>query len=113
MSDLHLDQSVLHNLREIMLDAFPVLLTTYLNDSEQRLQTLRQACHNGQPEALRRAAHSLKGSSSNMGAVRLAHLCHQLEERAKVGSLDNATALVERIEAEFSMVRHLLLDTPA
>ncbi|MFC3609034.1 Hpt domain-containing protein [Stutzerimonas tarimensis] len=109
MPDLHLDQSTLRALREIMLEGFPLLLKTYLDDSETRLLALRQASASGEAEALRRTAHSLKGSSSNLGAVRLVHLCQLLEDLGRSGQLAAAAELVARVEEEFAVVRRLLL----
>ena len=56
---------------------------------------------------LMNAAHSFKGSSSNMGAVRLAELCHELEQRAKQKNLAGIEKLVEKIDGEFAIIRPL------
>ncbi|MDT4847417.1 hypothetical protein FQZ97_814710 [compost metagenome] len=58
--------------------------------------------------ALRLAAHSFKGSCSNMGAPVLAGLCKQLEESARREQLADAPVLIQRIEQEFTLVRGLL-----
>ncbi|WP_407297796.1 Hpt domain-containing protein [Stutzerimonas zhaodongensis] len=86
---------------------YPVLLDTFLVDSEERLRLLQAACLSGQSEDLRQAAHSFKGSCSNMGAVLLADLCREMEETARREQLDEAPALIERIEREFAIVRIL------
>ena len=52
-------------------------------------------------------AHSFKGSSSNMGATRLALLCGQLEERAQKKQLAEIQELVIKIDDEYQMVRRL------
>ncbi|MBC7213115.1 MAG: Hpt domain-containing protein, partial [Pseudomonas sp.] len=80
MVDMHIDQRVLSDLREVMEDGYLQLLETFLEDSERRLSQLHEA---KDAEELGLAAHSFKGSSSNMGAVGLAELCRELEERVR------------------------------
>lgn len=103
----HLDSRVLATLQEVMDAEYPVLLDTFLVDSEERLRLLQAACQGGEAESLRQAAHSFKGSCSNMGASLLAELCREMEETARREQLDEAPALIERIEREFAIVRIL------
>lgn len=77
MTTTTLDAAVLAELQLIMGDDFALLLQTFSDDSVQRLQALEAARED--VDALRRAAHSFKGSASNVGAVALAHSCLQLE----------------------------------
>ncbi|HSC84804.1 MAG TPA: Hpt domain-containing protein [Pseudomonas sp.] len=108
MSDIHLDQNVLAALQDVMEDEYPVLLDTFLADSEERQRNLHQALENADTQALRLAAHSFKGSCSNMGATLLAGLCKQLEEAARRELRDEAPMLIEQIEREFAIVRILM-----
>jgi HPt (histidine-containing phosphotransfer) domain-containing protein len=107
MSDIHLDSAVLAALQDVMEDEYPVLLDTYLADSEERLRLLRQAMRETDAQALRLAAHSFKGSCSNMGAPMLASLCKQLEEVGRRELLAEAPELIEQVEREFAIVRIL------
>lgn len=104
MADTHLDRDVLSALQEVMEDGYPELLETFLADAEERLVLLRTA---DDALELMNAAHSFKGSSSNMGAVRLAALCHELEQRAKNKNLSGVEKLVGEIDGEFALVRPL------
>ncbi|MDE3740111.1 MULTISPECIES: Hpt domain-containing protein [Pseudomonas] len=108
MSNIHLDHSVLSSLREVMEDEFPVLLDTFLADSAERLRQIQQANTVHDSQALRLAAHSFKGSCSNMGAPVLAGLCKQLEDIARREQLADAAAVIPQIEQEFLIVRDLL-----
>ena len=103
----HLDSRVLATLQDVMEAEYPVLLDTFLVDSEERLRLLQSACQGGEAESLRQAAHSFKGSCSNMGAALLAELCRELEEFARREQLGDAPELIERIEREFAIVRIL------
>ncbi|CAD5108361.1 Hpt domain-containing protein [Zestomonas carbonaria] len=108
MADQHLDSSVLLGLQEVMEDEYPLLLETFLSDSRDRLGSLRVALRDADAQALRLAAHSFKGSCSNMGAPLLAGLCRELEDVARRERFDEAPELLERIAAEFAIVRILL-----
>lgn len=103
----HIDSSVLATLQDVMEAEYPVLLDTFLTDSEERLRLLQHACRSGEAEMLRQAAHSFKGSCSNMGATVLAELCREMEETARRERLGDAPELIERIEREFAIVRIL------
>ena len=104
MADTHLDLELLSELREVMEDEFSTLIDTFLADSEERLRRLTVAVDANQ---VLETAHSFKGSSSNMGAIRLADLCHELELKAQGQNLSGAEALVAEIDREFAFVRPL------
>ncbi|NIE78566.1 Hpt domain-containing protein [Pantoea sp. Ap-967] len=102
MTDMHIDHKVLSDLQEVMEDGYLQLLETFLEDSERRLSQLHEAKN---ADELGMAAHSFKGSSSNMGAIGLAHLCQLLEERAKQRPLHGIEELVSRIDQEYLEVQ--------
>jgi HPt (histidine-containing phosphotransfer) domain-containing protein len=104
VADKHLDPDVLSALREVMEDGFSTLVDTFLADSEARLRLLRQAHTAAQ---LTETAHSFKGSSSNMGAVRLAELCGQLERGANTFPAADIGQLIADITGEFAILRPL------
>ena len=68
------------------------------------IQTMQDAAQQGNAAALRDAAHTLKGSSSSLGAERLVHYCLLLEIDAKKGIVARAVQLVEKIEYEYDSV---------
>ena len=104
MSYIHMDQAVVNALRDVMEGGFADLLDTFIADSDERVVALIGA---QQAAALVAVAHSFKGSSSNMGAIRLAHLCGLLEERAQKKPLAGIKELVVKIDDEYQMVRRL------
>ncbi|MGH8380230.1 Hpt domain-containing protein [Pseudomonas sp.] len=107
MSEIHIDREVLSDLQEVMEDGYLYLLDTFLDDSEKRLSQLHEA---KSADELAHAAHSFKGSSSNMGAVALAELCRQLEDRVAHGPLQGIEDLINQIDHEYAMVRQLYGD---
>lgn len=108
MSDNHLDSAVLSTLQDVMEGDFPILLDTFIADSEERLTALRDALARNDAQAVRMAAHSFKGSCSNMGAVLLAESCRSLEDLGRREQLADAPRVFGQIEREFAIVRILL-----
>ena len=104
MAEVHLDPDVLSGLQEVMESEYPTLLKTFLDDSQNRVEELRKA--RADAKALGRIAHSFKGSSGNLGAVRLAQLCQLLEAEA-VEAASDLGALVDQIDHEFALVKPL------
>lgn len=102
MSDQHIDSKVLGELREVMGSQYAELLETFLADCEKRMAQLRDA---QTPRQLSEAAHSFKGSCSNMGAHDLAELCRQLEARATQAPAHGIEDLITQIECEYLKVR--------
>ncbi len=58
----------------------------------------------GDERFVERAAHTLKGSALNMGAVRMSEICAELEEVGRSGDLVRALQLLDQLDAEFSRV---------
>ena len=104
MDETHVDRNVLSALQEVMEESYPDLLDIFLADSEERLKVLRTA---DSAALLVETAHSFKGSCSNMGALRLAELCHQLEQQTKDLPWAAVQQLVREIDGEFAGIRPL------
>lgn len=105
MLEIHLDPDVLSGLQEVMESEYPKLLDTFLDDSQKRVEELRKARDDA--KALGRIAHSFKGSSGNLGAVRLAELCRRLEDGSAEPFRVDLGELVDEIDQEFALVRPL------
>lgn len=101
---IHVDRDTLGFLQEVMELEYPLLLETFLGDLGARLQQLRDA---RDAEALGQAAHSLKGSSSNMGAVHLAELCRTMEGEVYQLSPAAIEELLSEIAEEIALVEQL------
>jgi CheY-like chemotaxis protein len=107
------DASALAALRDLQgedgPDILAELIAVYLRDTPPRLAALHKAVARADAEALGRAAHSLKGSSSQIGAVQVARLCADLEEQAGTTDLRGVAETLRRLDDAFGRVRaHLL-----
>lgn len=106
----HISYDALNSLKEVMEDDFNFLIDTFIQDSEDRLAKLHELVGGDDADAIRRASHSFKGSCSNLGALRLASLCAASERKALDKDIANLAADLAEIEAEFLMVKQLMLD---
>lgn len=104
----HLDYESLNGLKEVMGEEFPLLVDTFINDSDVRIETIRDAVNAADPEAIRRTSHSLKGSASNMGATQLTQLCRELEDMGHDGRSDGAEDILQKVIVEYAAVRDAL-----
>ncbi|MBI5686543.1 MAG: Hpt domain-containing protein [Verrucomicrobia bacterium] len=80
------------------------VFSAFESDTAQRLVAMRQTLAAGDLTGLKRAAHTVKGSSLNVGASNLASSSLQLEQMAGSGKLEGAAELIGRIEEEFKRV---------
>lgn len=109
----HLNYDTLNTLRQVMEDDFGLLIETFKQDSSERIAKLKELILTADADLIRRAAHSFKGSSSNIGAQQLSALCAAMEKKALAGNLDGLTDDLQLIEQEFVRVRALLDSLPS
>jgi HPt (histidine-containing phosphotransfer) domain-containing protein len=81
------------------------IIDAFLVDTPRLLLDLRQAMEQKQGDSLRRAAHTLKGSSASLGAMTLASLCQELEALGKSGTMAGVAARIAQAETEYETVR--------
>ena len=74
----------------------------FLEDTPNRIAELDQSLAAGDVAKFTRAAHSIKGSSSNLGATALQAVCEDLERRARAEGLAAVSDLVAQVKAEFA-----------
>ena len=104
----------IRELREAAGDeGYAQIRTEFLSATEVQLGAMTRAAEGGDSEALRRAAHSLRGASGSLGASGLEALCRELETSLAAGasaSSGERSAAVARLAAEFAAVRRALLE---
>jgi HPt (histidine-containing phosphotransfer) domain-containing protein len=107
-----LDRTVIATLRELGGEDDPGLFTELVNmflaDTPERLQAMIEALDKRDPTALERAAHALKSSSANLGALGLSGLFREIEAAGREKDLARAASLVERTRPEFERVEAAL-----
>ena len=105
------DSAILADLRQldISCDLLSTLITLFLEDVPTRLVTLQNALQQGDAGALVRAAHSVNGSSGNLGAWRMRQLCIEIEACGKAKDLTRIGDLLAQLASEFELVRQRLM----
>jgi HPt (histidine-containing phosphotransfer) domain-containing protein len=79
-------------------------------DGDAGLDQVHPAAGDDATDDLLRAAHSLKSSSLNVGALSLGELCRTLEADARGGPVADPGPRVDAIASGFDAVRVALLD---
>lgn len=107
MADLPvIDQQSIENLRELNPgdnDEFlREILGIYLEDTPNRIAELEQSLAAGDTARFTRAAHSVKGSSANVGAMVVRAVAEKLEQQSHKDGLGNVAGLVSELKAEFA-----------
>lgn len=107
-----LNVRVLENFRQLQApdepDLVQQLIDLYLADVPERLNALHQAIAQGDATRLAQTAHSLKGSSANIGAQRVARVCLELERCGKANDLTNVAEQLAVLEQEVERARQAL-----
>lgn len=74
----------------------------FMEDTPQRLAELEKSLQAGDAATFTRAAHSIKGSSSNLGAVALRAAAEKLEHHARTHGLAGADTMISAVRVEFT-----------
>ncbi len=78
-----LNKEILDELVDIMGDDMGMLLNSYFSDSQVKLDELATLDCKTDQQTIFRVAHSLKGSSKNVGVETFAELCEEIEQLAR------------------------------
>ena len=99
-------------LRELSPDAgeefLRELIEIYLQDTPQRVAELEDNLNKNDIPTFTRAAHTIKGSSSNFGATKLTKLAHELEMQGKNGNISDSPASCLKLKSEYALVAEAL-----
>ncbi len=105
--EIVLDENVLSELRDIMEDEFIEVLQLYLEESV----TLMSDIHAGfseEPDKLLRAVHTLKSSSSDVGAKCLGEISAKMEALIKTEDIDSAKTHLDDLQEVFTETHGLI-----
>jgi HPt (histidine-containing phosphotransfer) domain-containing protein len=108
-----IDPDAIANLRDLSPgdDSFLIeIIQTYSEDTPKRIEEARAAFAAGDAAAFIRATHTIKGSSSNLGAERLRRAAERFEHTARKSGLAGMEQAVAELEAEFAQTRAALLE---
>jgi len=116
-STILVDPEAIANLRSLCPDdgdAFlKEILSIFIDDTPARIAELRTSLAEGNVQVFVRAAHSIKGSSSNVGASELRSAAEKLEHLARTQGLSNVAQPTAELEACFQRAKIALLQLVA
>ncbi|GAB4259127.1 MAG: hypothetical protein Kow0065_09030 [Methylomicrobium sp.] len=103
-----IDEAALQRILELSPERSPALLnkiiSIFLETAPTQIQTIQTAYPQKDMELIRKTAHSLKSSSANLGADRLATECGKIEKLAEQGDHQALAMWVSSVDAEFDRV---------
>jgi HPt (histidine-containing phosphotransfer) domain-containing protein len=82
----------------------------FFEDTPQRLAELDESLKEGDVVKFTRAAHSIKGSSSNLGALALRAAAEKLEHHARSNGLNDVATMLADVKDQFARA-HAALTT--
>jgi len=107
-----LDPVTVNRLRALATVTDPGLLEqifdAFRHDSRELIETMGLAIEEQDCDALRAAAHMLKGASGTIGARGMVGLCEQLHQQGEEDTWETSGILIARLRAEFMLVLEAL-----
>jgi HPt (histidine-containing phosphotransfer) domain-containing protein len=105
------DLAVLKSYEDAQIEGEPdfvvELIDLYLEEVPRLFDSIHTAIKNNDCTTAKRAAHSLRGSSGNLGVLQVAAIADELEHLEDPCST-SATQLLRSLEAEFQRVKEIL-----
>ena len=96
-----LDEEALATLRQLRPGLLERVIDAWLEQAPGLCQDMQLAARSGDGALLYRAAHSLKNGCANVGARDLSQLCAELEQRGRLGELDDIADPVAELQQLF------------
>jgi HPt (histidine-containing phosphotransfer) domain-containing protein len=94
---------------ELGADVAVELIDLFICDGPEQLSTMRQAATGSDAEALKRAAHSMKGSCGNLGLQSLSDKAAELERHTEENGCSQAETHISTLERLFDAIKGDLL----
>jgi HPt (histidine-containing phosphotransfer) domain-containing protein len=102
-----IDPDAIANLRQLNPDDggefMREIIGIYIEDTPKRIEELKKTLASGDTAAFARAAHTIKGSSSNVGAQALRAVAERLEKAARSEGLGAVAPIVAECEAQYAL----------
>jgi signal transduction histidine kinase/CheY-like chemotaxis protein/HPt (histidine-containing phosphotransfer) domain-containing protein len=106
-----LDATRLDELAAMGEAAIPLIqraMDNFVNGTGESLAAIREAVASADASVVRSAAHRLKGSAANLGALRVAELALELEGLGETGQLEQAACVVDDLASELDVAASVL-----
>lgn len=104
-----IDPEAIENLRALNPDDDDAFLKDiigiFLEDTPERITELKQCLTSYDQPKFTRAAHSIKGSASNLGATHIRAVAEKLEHQSRNSGLDGLEPLIANLESVFATAK--------
>jgi HPt (histidine-containing phosphotransfer) domain-containing protein len=101
-----IDPEAINNLRELNPgdggEFLKEIISIYIEDTPKRIADLKSSMAAGDVPLFTRSAHTIKGSSANVGAFVLKGVAERMESLSRREGLKSMATLVADCEAEFA-----------
>lgn len=105
------DLATLTNFESLQVEGEPDLIVElidlYVEDAPRRVAAIRESLAGRDWVSVKRGAHNLRGSSGNLGALRMARICDEIEGTEFVDLWSTIAALRRCMELEAELKRVL------
>lgn len=99
-----IDRAVFDKLREILGPGLQQTVSLFLEDTPIYLEQLHHGLQQSDAELVRAMAHSIKGSSGNLGAFSLMQFAKEVEQLAQQGHLPDISPLLGSLQNAYETV---------
>lgn len=82
-------------------DLLAEVMDVFLADTPNQIQTLKEAHLKGDQAKIVHQGHTIKGSSSNVSALRMRQIAHEIEQAGKSGEMESISSLLGELEEQF------------
>lgn len=86
------------------------MLPLFFEEAQPLIAALKEAIKAGDLQELKKAAHTLKGSSASLGLISLATISRTLEEMVRQKRMDEAAQKIKQLDIEYGLVEKVLTE---
>lgn len=107
-----IDESVLHDISAMSGEQSQSLIANivelYLQRSPSLIEEIQQSLHGDDAEQLFKAAHALKSSSANIGAVRVSEVAREIEKLGRDNQMEHVPLYIESLIESYEQAKLML-----
>jgi HPt (histidine-containing phosphotransfer) domain-containing protein len=104
------DEEAYQQFLAMMGDAASALIAIFLEDVPKNIEAIQEGYRREDVPTVTRAAHSIKSSSAQVGAMGFSSLCKDIEMVGHNGTLEGVGGLIEQLESEYERVQAWLVE---
>jgi len=104
LNEPSLDHEAIAILKDATDEMFNEIIMAFLEDTPKRLNLLCQAIDENNIQSLTEESHCIKGSSGNIGALKLSKICEIIEKSSKNDGITNQKEYIQLAINEFDTI---------